>query len=167
MPSTAMKIFCCAIILFSLVQVLTSEPARVERRPRTPPASMNAWDSFVRQRVAQVARVAHDEHKRVAAALRARRSTEWTAESIPSNIPSRLRAPAVIEDIHRRTAKKAASDHQHTAIDRVPQMTEATTDPKSSNPPPLSGGIAHDQPPRTLIQLHPMHVAVHEPIPLE
>ena len=164
MPSPVMKMACCAIILLCLVQVLTSAPGRVERRKTTPPPSVNAFDTFVRVRVAQAARFTKDDHRRIEVALKARRSTEWTAESTPSNRPTPPLAPAGIDDMQRRTASKATDGHQIDARYIVPQKTESTSDPKSSNPP--SGDIVRDQSSRTpiSIHLHPLHVAVHEPV---
>ncbi|KAE9372794.1 hypothetical protein N431DRAFT_457482 [Stipitochalara longipes BDJ] len=166
MPSTTMKVACCAIILFCLFQVLTSAPGRIEHRAKPPhSASANDLDSFFIQAAVQVA---NGQQHRIEATLKAQYSTESTMKAPPLNSPNSPLALASLEDLMRYAARKDMECIQHTARSTVPWMAKSTSSSIPSNPSSCLCDLARDQPPpRTLTRLHPLHVAVHDPIALE
>ncbi|KAN0110945.1 hypothetical protein V8E51_007332 [Hyaloscypha variabilis] len=164
MPSTTMRVACCAIILFCLVQVLTSAPEIDERRANPPSRnSPDPIDSFIR-----AVQIASEQRHRIEALLHAESSNISTPEDTARTTPTPTLAPASIDDLLQLAASKLMDNQHHTARPAVSsQMTISASEPSSSSPSSVCCDLARDQPaPRTLIHLHPLHVAVHEPLGL-
>ncbi|PMD32425.1 hypothetical protein L207DRAFT_518774 [Hyaloscypha variabilis F] len=162
MPSATMKVACCAIILFCLFQVLTSAPGTVERRAKpNPHNNTDSIDSFIR-----AIQIASEQRHRIEALLHAESSNVSTGEDTPGTTPTPTLAPASIDDLLQLAASKLMGSQQNTVRPAVsPQMT--ISEPSSSSPSSVCCNFARDQrSPRTLIHLHPLHIAVHEPLGL-